>query len=65
MKLQLTLAFLVLLTMVGLTGCYTQLGYYASADFDRRYHKVLEKEKIEHPLQNGNGRIRVRDARCR
>ena len=48
MKLQLTLALSVLLAMIGLTGCYTQLGYYASADFDRRYHKVLEEEEMEH-----------------
>ena len=48
MKLQLTLALLLLLTMIGLTGCYTQLGYYASADFDQRYHKVLEEEEKGH-----------------
>lgn len=51
MKLQLTLALLLPLAMVVFAGCYTQLGYYASADFDRRYHKVLEKEKIEHHSQ--------------
>ncbi|MDE0554173.1 MAG: hypothetical protein OXI24_08165 [Candidatus Poribacteria bacterium] len=48
MKLALVFALLLLGAMIGLTGCYTQLGYYASADFDRRYHKVLEKEKMEH-----------------
>ena len=44
MKLQLTFTLLLLLAMVGLTGCYTQLGYYASTDFDRKYHSVLEEE---------------------
>lgn len=48
MKLQLTFTLLLLLAMVGLTGCYTQLGYYASSDFDQRYHKVLKEEKTEH-----------------
>ena len=48
MKLQLTFTLLLLLAMVGLTGCYTQLGYYASTDFDYKYHKVLEEEKMEH-----------------
>ena len=48
MKLQLTFALLLILAAVGLTGCYTQLGYYASADFDQRYHKVLEDEDMEH-----------------
>ena len=45
MKLQLTFTLLLLVAMVGLTGCYTQLGYhYASTDFDRKYHRVLEEE---------------------
>lgn len=48
MKLQLTFALLLLSAMVGFTGCYTQLGYYASVDFDRKYHKVLAEEKMEH-----------------
>lgn len=48
MKLQLTFTLLLLLAMVGLTGCYTQLGYYTSVDFDRKYHKVLEEEKMGH-----------------
>ena len=48
MKLLLTFALLLLVAMVGFTGCYTQLGYYASTDFDGRYHKVLKKEKMEH-----------------
>ena len=47
MKLQLTLTLLLLLAVVGLTGCYTQLGYHASADFEGRYAKVLEQEKME------------------
>ena len=48
MKSLLTFVLLLLLLMIGLTGCYTQLGYYASSDFDGRYHKVLKKEKMEH-----------------
>ena len=48
MKLSLTFALLLLLLMIGLTGCYTQLGYYASSDFDGRYHKVLKEKKMEH-----------------
>ena len=48
MKLQLTFALLLLLAAMGFTGCYTQLGYHASADFEGRYAKVLEKEKMEH-----------------
>ncbi|RKU33483.1 hypothetical protein C6496_21995 [Candidatus Poribacteria bacterium] len=48
MKLPFVFALLLLGAVIGLTGCYTQLGYYASADFDRRYHKVLEEEKMEH-----------------
>ena len=48
MKLLLTFTLLLLLLMIGLTGCYTQLGYYASSDFDGRYHKVLKEEKMEH-----------------
>ena len=48
MKLQLTFTLLLILAMVGLTGCYTQLGYYASSDFEGRYHKVLEHEGMEH-----------------
>ena len=48
MKLQLTFMLLLLVAMVGLSGCYTQLGYYASVDFDRKYHRVLEEEKMGH-----------------
>ena len=48
MKLQLTFALLLLPAVVGLTGCYTQLGYYASADFEGRYTKVLEDEGTKH-----------------
>ena len=48
MKLQLTFALLLLLAAIGFTGCYTQLGYYASSDFNQRYHKVLEDEEMEH-----------------
>ena len=48
MRLSLTFALLLLVAMIGLTGCYTQLGYYASSDFDGRYHRVLKEEKMEH-----------------
>ncbi len=48
MKLSLTFALSLLVVMVGLTGCYTQLGYYASSDFDGRYYKVLKEKKMEH-----------------
>ena len=48
MKSLLTFALLLLLATVGLTGCYTQLGYYASIDFDRKYHRVLEEEQMAH-----------------
>ena len=44
MKPELTFTLLLLLAVIGLTGCYTQLGYYASTDFDYKYHKVLEEE---------------------
>ncbi len=48
MKSLLSFAVFLLLATVGLTGCYTQLGYYASSDFDYKYHKVLKEEKMEH-----------------
>ncbi len=48
MKLQLILALLLLSAMMGLIGCYTQLGYHASPDFDQRYRKVLEGVEMEH-----------------
>ena len=38
---------LLLLATVAFAGCYTQVGYYASSDFDRKYHRILEKEKTE------------------
>ncbi len=48
MKLSFVFALLLFGAMtIGLTGCYTQLGYYASAAFDRRYHKVLEAEGMD------------------
>jgi hypothetical protein len=47
MKLQVTFGLLSLLAVVAFAGCYTQLGYYASSDFDRKYHRGLEKEKTE------------------
>ena len=45
MKWQVTFVLLSLLTLVAFAGCYTQLGYYASSDFDRKYHRGLEKEE--------------------
>ena len=45
MKLQVTFVLLSLLALVAFAGCYTQLGYYASSDFDRKYHRGLEKEE--------------------
>ncbi|MYC77794.1 hypothetical protein F4X10_18670 [Candidatus Poribacteria bacterium] len=57
MKLQLTFILLLFLAMTAFAGCYTQLGYQehgwqahvgsASSDFDRKYHRVLEKEETE------------------
>ena len=47
MKLQLAFASLLFLAMVAFAGCYTQLGYYASSDFDQKYYRVLEEEKTE------------------
>jgi hypothetical protein len=47
MKLQVTFVLSLLLAMVAFAGCYTQLGYYASSDFDRKYRTVLEEEKTE------------------
>ena len=47
MKLQVTFVLLSLLAVVAFAGCYTQLGYYASSDFDREYRTVLEEEKTE------------------
>ena len=46
MKLRLAFTLLLLAT-VAFAGCYTQVGYYASSDFDRKYHKVLDEEKTE------------------
>ncbi len=47
MKLQVTFVLPLLLATVTFAGCYTQVGYYASSDFDRKYHRVSEKEKTE------------------
>jgi len=47
MKLQGIFVILLLLAMVAFAGCYTQFGYYASSDFDRKYHRVLGEEKTE------------------
>ena len=47
MKLQVTFVLLLLLAMVAFAGCYTQLGYYASSDFDRKYRTILKEEKTE------------------
>ena len=51
MKLQVTFVLSLLLAIVAFAGCYTQLGYYASSDFDREHHKHdrgLAKEGAEH-----------------
>ena len=57
MKLQVTFVLSLLLAMVAFAGCYTQLGYQgrslqahiksASSDFDRKYHRALEKEETD------------------
>ena len=45
MKLQVTFVLLSLLAMVTFAGCYTQLGYHASSDFDGNYRTILEEEE--------------------
>ena len=47
MKLQVTVVVSLLLAMGTFAGCYTQLGYHASSDFDRKYDTVLKEEKTE------------------
>ena len=47
MKLQITFVLSLLLAMGVFAGCYTQLGYYASSDFDRKYHRIVKDEKPE------------------
>lgn len=47
MKVQATFVLLSLLAMVAFAGCYTQLGYYASSDFDGNYRTVMDGEKTE------------------
>ena len=47
MKLQITFVLSLLLAMVAFAGCYTQLGYHASSDFDEKYHWALEEDKTE------------------
>lgn len=47
MKWQAIFIVSVLLALLGFTGCYTQLGYHASSDFDRRYHTALADKDTE------------------
>lgn len=54
MKLQVTFLLLSLLAMVAFAGCYTQLGYYASSDFDGKYRTVMDGEKTEDHAEAGS-----------
>ena len=47
MKLRVTFLLSLLLAIVAFAGCYTQVGYYASSDFDRKYNQVLDEEKTD------------------
>ena len=49
MKLQLTFVLLSLLTVVAFAGCYTQLGYHASSNFEREHHyRSLREAEAAH-----------------
>ena len=47
MKLQITFLLSLFLATLTFAGCYTQLGHYATSDFDQKYHEVLAEEKTE------------------
>ena len=62
MKWQLAFGLLLLLAMVAFTGCYTQVGYYASSDFDQKYHRALEEEKTEDVSEAESEGLETKDA---
>ena len=51
MRLQITFALFLLLGIVVFAGCYTQIGYHAATDFDRRYHRVVTEEETEEHVE--------------
>ena len=49
MKLQSTFLLLLLLTVVAFAGCYTQLGYHASSNFEHgHYYRSVRAAEAEH-----------------